>query len=236
MPNEEGDDTAFQEMIEEKEAFEARFPSEAFAGVAEALGWHPEPEILAALRNRLLPAFYYFFESTVGTALSRDEIVGQLRDLRDAAVSLLRSIRLSHGLIELGSVVDNAALDEKFEPAVHRLVEDAEARIAKLLAARGRGGRPPKDRFRQLAADLVREYERLTNREATSPDWTGGSKFDGKFYEFAVAAERCFRAKVSEREVLKELPATPAALGDALRKHWSSIREIAREKLEIRKT
>lgn len=42
MPDEEGDDTAFQEQMEEKERFEVRFPSEAFAGVAEALGsWCP---------------------------------------------------------------------------------------------------------------------------------------------------------------------------------------------------
>jgi hypothetical protein len=236
MPDEEGDDTAFQEMMEEKEAFEARFPPEGFAGVAEALGWHPDQETLAAIRTRLLPGFYFFFVSTEGTVPSRDDRVKRLSEVRDAAAALLSLVRRYGGLIDFWSVLDLAAWDEKSRTTVERLIEGADAEIRKLLSSRGRGGRPPKDQFRQLAADLVRAYERLTNSEATKPEWSGGSKFDGKFYEFAVAAERCFRVKVSEREVLKELPATSAALGDGLRKHWPSIREMAREKLKIRKT
>jgi hypothetical protein len=230
MTDEDSDDTAFHEMIEEKERFEARFPPEVFVGVAEALGWYPEPEVLTALRNRLLPPFYFFFDSTKGTAPSRDDRVKRLSEVRNAAATFLSLVRRYRYLMDF-LFLDETEWDEKSRTSIERLIAGADAQINKLRASRGRGGRPAKDQFRQLAADLVQEYERLTNSEASSPDWIGGSKFNGKFYEFAVAADRCFRAKVSEREVLKELPDTRAALGDALRKHWPSIRVMATEKL-----
>lgn len=234
MPDEDGDDAAFQ--IAHQLAFEERFSPEAFAVVAEALGLPTEAEILAGVRRLLLDKFYFFFMSIEGMGFSRDQRVKRLEDLRDAAASLLRSVRQHGGFWEPRLVLDKAVWDEKVGTTVRRLVEGADVQILKLLSSRGRGGRPPKDQFRQLAADLVRVYERITNSEAKRPDWIGGSKYGGNFYKFAVAAERCLRANISEPEVLKVLPVSAAAIGDGLRSHWTSIRELSGEKPSLYKT
>jgi hypothetical protein len=55
--SEDADEEAFREMA----AFEAKFPLEAFSGVAKALRVDPEPETLSTLRLLLLPEFYFFF-------------------------------------------------------------------------------------------------------------------------------------------------------------------------------
>ena len=51
------------QLAAEREAFEARFPADAFTGIAKALKVRPTPENLAWLRDELLPDFYSLYFS-----------------------------------------------------------------------------------------------------------------------------------------------------------------------------
>jgi len=48
-------------LAAEQDAFEARFPPEAFTGIAKTLKVRPTPENLSRLRGWLLPDFYYLY-------------------------------------------------------------------------------------------------------------------------------------------------------------------------------
>jgi hypothetical protein len=225
MSDEDADEEAFREMA----AFEAQFPLEAFAGVAEALRVAPEPEALSTLRLWLLPEFYFFFVTCPGGEPSRDERIGQLEKLRDAATALLKYARITGGLTRtLREAAAGTTRDDQFKATVQRLAGEADEKIQRLRSSRGRAGRPRKDAFRQLAADLVRVYEKMIGEEAREPQWKGGSRYGGDFYEFLVAVERCLRTSLPE--VRDELPVSSGAIGDGLRRHWASIREMAGEK------
>jgi hypothetical protein len=148
----------------------------------------------------------------------------------------LKSVRITGGLTRtLYEAADGAERGDDYKAAVRRLADEADEKIQRLRLSRGRAGRPPKDAFWQLAADLVRVYERLTGKEAKKPQWKGGSKYGGDFYDFVIAVERCLRAALPQ--VRDELPvSSPSAVGDGLRKKWIAIRKMAGEKPPPNKT
>jgi hypothetical protein len=205
--------------------------------VAEALRSAPEPQVLSTLRSWLLPEFYFFFLSCAGEEPTREEKIGQLEKQRDAATALLRSIRITGGLTRtLREVADGTGAEkrEEFRATLKRLADEADEKIQRLRTSSGQAGRPPKNAFRQLAADLARVYKRLTGEEAKQPQWKGGSKYGGEFYDFMIAVERCLRTCLPE--VRDELPKSSSAVGDGLRKKWTSIRKMAGEKPPANKT
>jgi hypothetical protein len=93
MSDRETEEAGLLAEIAEREAFEARFPPETFARIAEAMGLPPEPEILLGLRRSLLETFYFFYAISSGESLSREERISGLTELRDAARSLSKSLR-----------------------------------------------------------------------------------------------------------------------------------------------
>jgi hypothetical protein len=218
MTDEDAEEEAFREVA----AFRARFPLEAFAGVAEALRLAPEPQVLSTLRNWLLPEFYFFFINCPGEEPTREERIGQLEVMRHAATALLRSIRITGGLTRtLREVADGAGAEkrEEFRATLKQLAGEADAKIQRLRSSRGRAGRPRKDAFRHLSADLIRVYENLTRKVVQEADWES-------FYRFATAAGRCLRTCV--REVDAELPNSSRAMREGLREVWNS--EVIRKR------
>ena len=164
MSHGDADEEAFPD---EMAAFEARFPPEAFAGVAAALRSAPEPQVLSTLRSWLLPEFYFFFISCPGEEPSRQEKIRQLEEQRDAATALLRSLKITGSLARtLREVAEGAGAEkhEEFRATLKRLADEADAKIQRLRSSRVRAGRPRKDAFRHLSADLIRVYENLTRK------------------------------------------------------------------------
>jgi hypothetical protein len=232
MSDEDADEEAFRE---EMSAFEARFRLEAFAGVAEALGLGSELETLSWLRRLFLPEFRFFVESCPAENLPREERIARLEKLRDAASAVQSSLGPGGARTLLPRrYFSPEVVSDQFRATLRALAGAADTQIQRLHSSRGRGGRPRKDAFWELSADLVGVYETLTGKKAKEPQWKGGSKYGGDFYEFVVAVEHCLRTCLPE--VRDDLPVTSSALGDGLRRHWTSIREMAGEKLPQRKT
>jgi hypothetical protein len=221
-------DETDQSDIADLEAFEARFPPEVFAGVAEALRLPPEPETLSWLRCLLLPEFRFFVALCPGEKLSRDERIARLEKLRDAATALLASLRPARSLLPR-KYLGPELLSDQFRATVRSLADETARQLQRQHSSRGPAGRPAKSAFRQLTADLARVYKCVTGKDATRPDWKGGSKYGGKFYEFVAAVEQCLRSVFTDPEVLDQLPDTQAAIGDGLRKNWGEIQKLAGE-------
>src|SRR5437899_6485064 len=98
----------------EMAAFEARFPLEAFAPIARALGKHATPQNLEALRSWLLRYFDLLSSSTTEEP-SREERKKSFVELREAATTLLKSVRVGGGLwLELPVDVVTDAWDQQF--------------------------------------------------------------------------------------------------------------------------
>jgi hypothetical protein len=229
MSDQDAGDEASRDQIADLEAFEARFPPKAFAGVARALGLPRDPRELSSLRCSLIEPFRFFYEGC-GEEPTRAERVAGLCKLRDAARILLRLDPVDgDAWAGLTRQTYRASWDAQFRATLQRVAKEADEGLQR---HRGRPGRPRKDAFRQLCADLIRVYEHFTGQEADRPNWLGGDKYRGAFYEFAVAVEQCLRAGFSEgkREVLKQLPVSVGAVGDGLWKHWTKIRQAAEEK------
>jgi hypothetical protein len=228
MTDEDPEEEAFRDDMA---AFRARLPPEAFEPIAVALGKSTVPQSLNAVREWLLPEFYFFFINCPGEEPSREERIRQLEELQRATTALLKSVRITGGLTRtLCEAADGAERGDDYKAAVRRLADEADEKIQRLRLSRGRAGRPPKDAFWQLAADLVRVYERLTGKEAKKPQWKGGSKYGGDFYDFVIAVDRCLRAALPQVQD-ELLVVSPGAIGDGLRKKWTAIRKIAGEKL-----
>jgi hypothetical protein len=201
-----------------------------FEGVAQALGQPSDPETLSSLRRSLIEPFYFFYLGS-GDKPSRAERMEGLSELRDAARILLRLDRLSgNAWAALTRQTFRAIWDEQFRATLQRVADDADRGIRRYRASKGKAGRPRKAAFWQLSADLIRLYERSPGQKAARPNWIGGSRHGGEFYEFVVAVWRCLRAVFSEPQILRELPDNPDAIGDGLRKHWAKIRRMVGEK------
>src|SRR5262249_47034277 len=82
-----GDDASLHDP--DWDAIEARFTSEAFAGVARALGLPLDPQTLSKLKRFLIDPLHFFYDSC-GDKPSRAERIEGLSKLRDAARILLR--------------------------------------------------------------------------------------------------------------------------------------------------
>ena len=94
MSEEDRDDEAWQAEMAD---FEARFPLEAFEPIAKALGKSTEQQSLEALRSWLLPYFDLFRSRSVKEPF-RAERMKSLIELREAARTLLKSVRVGGGL------------------------------------------------------------------------------------------------------------------------------------------
>jgi hypothetical protein len=131
------------------------------------------------------------------------------------------------------------ATDMGFEPGgeIHRRVRDRYADIAQIAGAVSRrdvhAATESDGEVGVIPADASAIAESFPSRPACArvfvakgePQWKGGSTYGGDFYDFVVAVERCLRTCLPE--VRDELPVSSSAIGDGLRRHWASIREMA---------
>jgi hypothetical protein len=213
---------------ERREAFAARFPPEAFAPIAAALGFRPTPANVEALKRWLLPWSYQFFHSCTGKEPSRARRIAGLKQLRDAAADLRGSLWVAFFGLPIDLLHD--VLRAEFRTTVEQVRQEADASLQKLASVSARRGRPPKTAFRDyLVEDLVRIYEALTKNPARKPYWSRNTKRrDGPFYRFACAVQQSLRAYVPE--VRDALPKTDEALADELHAHWPRDNSVGRVK------
>jgi hypothetical protein len=224
--------TLEQEVLEaeaaDREAFEARFPAEAFTGIAEALKIRPKPENLSRLRGWLLPEFYYLSIVVPCKEATREEKIRRLKQLREAATILHSSITMFEDVWPLnllgpdGPFATDDIIDQ-FTATLQLLADTSGVEIEKLASSQSRRGRPPKNEpFRQLTPRLVRKYERLVKEPASCPNWLPDSGIygsTGSFYPFALAVWRCLQDHLPA-EALAAIPSTEGGLAEELKKHW----------------
>jgi hypothetical protein len=221
MSDQDADDEAAHDEIADLEAVEDKFKPEDFAEVAEALDLPAKPEILAWLRDLLLPEFRFFIESCPGEELSRDERIDRARKLRDTARAL--DTLLGPGGARSGlSWRFWGLITDQFTDTLRGLAHQADRQIQRLRSSPpGQAGRPPKGAFRQLGAGLIRIFEKMTRKRAKDLD------FD-EFGRFAAAACHCLRVRVPEAD--RAFPVSPRALRDGLLKTWNSVVKTQSEK------
>ena len=218
MPDEDGDDAAFEAAMEHRFAFEARFPLEAFEPVAHALNTTITPENLQAIRGWLMPSLHQSFSGSVFKEPSHKARIAKLRKLRDA-LALLRDALSGSIFDSPWTVRDLIDVGDKLPATLNRLYRGVEKSLRELEATPARRGRRPKTEFRDFAQELIWVYEKMTGRTAIKPYWLGDSRiYGGEFYRFAVAVWRCIGIYVPE--VKKALPPTDGALAQALQDHW----------------
>jgi hypothetical protein len=228
----EDTDSLEQEVLEQlaaqQEAFEARFPAEAFKGIAKALKIRPIPENLSRLRSRLLPEFYYLYLDVQGKKPTREEQIRRLTQLREAATNLHSSITIFEDVWPLNLLGPDGPfatddMTDQFTATLQLLAETAAGGIEKLASRKSRRGRPAKNApFRQLTPRLIGMYERHTKQPAGRPYWLPdsgvyGSK--GSFYRFALAVWHCLRDNLPA-EARAAIPSTEIGLAEELKKHW----------------
>lgn len=218
----DGDDEAFQAEIAEREAFEARFPPEAFKPIARALKTSLTPENLATIRGWLMPYLDQSFSGNVVKKTTVPERRRELKRLGDALDLVWRASRRWHGAASLPwTLVGDLGNDvpEQFAATVQRLHRRVGEQLRDLEARPTRRGPKPKTTFRDFAPDLVWVYERLTGEEAKKPYWLNDSGiYGGDFYRFAVAVWECVRECVPQFKA--ELPQSEGALAQELQDHW----------------
>jgi hypothetical protein len=216
MSDQDAGDEASRDQIAALEAFEAKFKPEDFAGVAQALRLPEEPETLSWLRNLLLPDFRLFVECSAGKKATREEQISRLEKLRDTATgleALLRPGGTRSGLPR--RLWGSNLISDQFTQTLGVLALEAERQIQRLRSSpRGRAGRPRKEAFRQLGADLIRTFEKITQRKARD------LHFDN-FCLFADAACRSLRAAVPAADA--DLPQSVRGLRESMLETWKSV-------------
>jgi hypothetical protein len=219
---------ALEDLAVRQEAFEARFPAEAFKGIAKALKIRPAQEHLSRLRGWLLPEFYYLYMGVPGKEPTREEQIRRLKKLREAATTLHSSITIIENVWPLNLIGPDGPfatddITDQFTSTLQILADTAAGEIEKLASRKSRRGRPPKNEpFRQLIPRLVRKYERWTKEPADCPYWlpdSGVYSSKGSFYRFALAVWRCLQDNLPD-EALAAIPSTEGGLAEELRKHW----------------
>jgi hypothetical protein len=223
---------ALEMLAADREAFETRFPPEAFTGIAKALRVRPGPETLSRLRRRLLLEFYYLHMTVLNKEPTREEQINQLRKVYEAASTLHSCLTAFNRIwLELNLPIDLFAPDEgvaegitdPFTATLQQLAEAAASSAEKLASKGSRRGRPAKNiPFRQLTPDLVRIYEFVRKEPAEPPYWlpdSHGYGGKGNFYRFALAVWRCLQDHLPA-EALAAIPPREFGLAEELRKHW----------------
>jgi hypothetical protein len=215
MSDQDAGDEASRDEIVDLEAFEAQFKQDDFAGVAEALGLPPDPETLAWLRSLLLPEFRFFVATCPGEKVSREERIDRAKKLRDAAATL--DNLLGPGGARSGlprRFWASGVMTDQFRDTLRVLAREADAQVQRLRSSPpGQGGRPPKSAARQLGVDLIRVFEKLTQKRAKDLEFN-------EFYRFAAAAFQCLAVSVpGTNSAFPALSALPAAL----RESWTSV-------------
>ena len=216
-----GSEEAERQADAEREAFEARFPPEAFEPIAEALNVAPTPENISAIRGWLMPCLEQSFSGKVVKKPIVPERRKELRRLHDALAQVWRASRRGHGAASLPWTVGDLGNDvpEQFAATVQRLHRRVGEQLRDLEARPARRGPKPKTTFRDFAPDLVWVYERLTGEEAKKPYWLDDSGIcGGDFYRFAVAVWECVRECVPQFKA--GLPQSEGALAQELQDHW----------------
>jgi hypothetical protein len=216
MSDQDAGDEAFQDQITALEDFEAKFKPADFAGVAQVLRLTDDLGTLSWFRELLLPDFRLFVESCSGVKTAKEERVSQLEKLRDTAAAL--NALLGPGGTQSGlsrRFWGSNLISDQFTDTLRVLALEAGRQIQRLRSSPpGRAGRPRNEAFRQLGADLIRTFEKITQREAKD------LHFDN-FYVFAAAACRSLRVAVSAVEA--HLPQSVRALRESLLETWKSV-------------
>jgi hypothetical protein len=217
---------ALEDLTADRETFEARFPPEAFAGIAKALKVRPTPQNLSHLRRWLLPVFHYLYTYISGKEVTREEKIKHLKKLREAAKTLHSSMINFDDVWSLALLDGPLATDDfsdQFTATLQLLADTADAQIKKLDLRKSRRGRPTKyEPFRQFTRRLVSKYERLMKEPAGRPNWLKDSGVYGKkdpFPPFALAVWLCLQNHLPP-EARRLIPPNENALGQELNKHW----------------
>jgi hypothetical protein len=224
-------------LAAERDAFEARFPPEAFTGIAKALKIHPTPENLSRLRGWLLGDFYgYLYFGLPSREPTRKEQIARLKQLFDAARTLHSAISVFEDVWPLnllgpaGPFATDDATDQ-FTATLQVLADTSAGQIEKLASRKSRRGRPPKNEpFQELTPRLVRKYERFTKEPAGPPNWIPNSgiwRGKGSFYPFARAVWCCLRDNLPA-EARAAIPSTEEGLAQELKKHWPKVRRVGK--------
>jgi hypothetical protein len=231
----EGDATDLEhEALEaeeaEREAFEARFPPEAFTEVTKALKVRPTPEILSRLRGWLLPGFYdlYYFCKYGVKRPTRKEEIALLKKIHKAASTLhsaMTNVDINFCL-PLGLLAPDeggVGVTDNFVATLQLLANTAAGEIEKPASGQSRRGRPPKNEpFRQLTPTLVRLYESVRKEPAGRPYQLPDSRMygsKGSFYPFALAVWHCLQDHLPA-EARAAIPPKEGGLAEELKQHW----------------
>jgi len=233
----EDDATALEQEAEaqlaaEREAFEARFPPEAFTGIAKALKVRPTPENLAWLRDELLPDFYslYFSRNQVKRPTRKEEI-DLWKKIHKAASDLHSAVTIFNINclpLDLFAPAEGAAgVTDHFIATLRLLADSAPGQIETIASEKSRRGRPAKNApFRGLTPLLIRMYKFIREEPAECPYYlpdSGVYSGKGSFYPFARAVWCCLRQKLPA-DARDAIPSTEPALAQELRKHWPQDR------------
>jgi hypothetical protein len=205
----------------EREAFEARFPPEAFEPIARALHVATTAENVSAIRGWLMPYLEQSFSGDVVKEPTVTERRKELRRLRDALAVVWHASRRRHGSASLPWTLRDLGdgVPEKFVATLQRLHRRVDERLRELSVVPARRGPKPKTTFRNFTPDLIWLYERMTGEEAGKPYWLDDSGiYGGDFYRFAVAIWKCMRECVPQFKA--GLPQSEGALAQEIKNHW----------------
>jgi hypothetical protein len=215
-----GSEEAERQADAQREAFEARFPPEAFEPIARAFNVPPTPENISAIRGWLMPYLEQSFSGNVVKKPTVPERRKELRRLRDALALVWRASGRRHGAATLPwslGDLDNE-VPEKFVATLQRLHRRVDEQLRELSLAPARRGPKPKTTFRDFTPDLIWAYEGLTGKKAKVPRWIAGNVYGGEFYMFSVAVWKCLRERLPQ---LKDaLPDSEGGLAQELKDHW----------------
>jgi hypothetical protein len=220
MSNEAELDEAARDEIADLEAFEARFPRDAFEPIARALNVPPTPENNSAIRGWLMPYLEESFSGNVVKKPTVPERRKELRRLRDALALVWRASGRWHGSASLPWTLRDLGdgVPENLVAVLQRLHRRVDEQLRELEAVPARRGPKPKTTFRDFTPDLIWLYEKMAGKEAKKPHWLAGNIYGGEFYLFSVAVWECLRERLPQ---LKDaLPDSEGALAQELQDHW----------------